>query len=47
MSGVIHDIGVFFNHLTDVGWTALGLALLCQFVKLCCVSRAWRTRSRN
>ena len=42
MSGVIHDIGVFFNHLTDVGWTALGLALLCQFVKLCCVSRAWR-----
>jgi uncharacterized membrane protein YbhN (UPF0104 family) len=42
MSAVLHDIHVFFNHLTDVGWTALGLALLCQFVKLCCVSRAWR-----
>ncbi len=42
MQGVIHDIDVFFNHLADVGWTALGLALLCQFVKLCCVSRAWR-----
>jgi uncharacterized membrane protein YbhN (UPF0104 family) len=42
MSAVLHDIGVFFHHLADVGWTALGLALLCQFVKLCCVSRAWR-----
>ena len=41
MSAVLHDIHVFFNHLTDVGWTALGLALLCQFLKLCCVSRAW------
>src|SRR5262249_10987453 len=42
MSAVLHDIHVFFNHLADVGWTALGLALLCQFAKLCCVSRAWR-----
>jgi glycosyltransferase 2 family protein len=42
MSAVLHDIHVFFNHLTDVGWTALGIALLCQFLKLCCVSRAWR-----
>jgi glycosyltransferase 2 family protein len=42
MSGVLHDIHVFFNHLADVGWTALGLALLCHFVKLGCVSRAWR-----
>jgi len=42
MSGVLHDIRVFFEHLADVGWTALGLALLCQFIKLGCVSRAWR-----
>jgi uncharacterized membrane protein YbhN (UPF0104 family) len=42
MSGVLHDIGVFFHHLADVGWTALGIALACQFVKLACVSRAWR-----
>jgi uncharacterized membrane protein YbhN (UPF0104 family) len=42
MTGVLHDIGVFFHHLADVGWTALGIALACQFVKLCCVSRAWR-----
>jgi uncharacterized membrane protein YbhN (UPF0104 family) len=42
MSAVLHEIGVFFGHLADVGWGALGLALVCQFVKLCCVSRAWR-----
>ena len=42
MSEVLHNIGVFFGHLADVGWTALGLALLCQLIKLGCVSRAWR-----
>src|SRR5919197_4790378 len=42
MSSVLHDIHVFFTHLADVGWTALGIALACQFAKLCCVSRAWR-----
>jgi uncharacterized membrane protein YbhN (UPF0104 family) len=39
---VLHNIGVFFGHLADVSWSALGLALVCQFLKLCCVSRAWR-----
>ena len=42
MSAVFHDIRVFFDHLADVGWTALGIALLCQLTKLCCTSRAWR-----
>jgi uncharacterized membrane protein YbhN (UPF0104 family) len=42
MSAVLHNIGVFFGHLADVGWTSLGLALACHFLKLCCVSRAWR-----
>jgi glycosyltransferase 2 family protein len=42
MDAVLHNIGVFFEHLADVGWAALGLALVCQFVKLGCVSRAWR-----
>ena len=42
MSAVLHDMRVFFDHLADVGWTALGIALLCQFVKVACVSRAWR-----
>jgi len=42
MSAVFHDIGVFFGHLADVGWTALAFALACQFVKVGCVSRAWR-----
>jgi uncharacterized membrane protein YbhN (UPF0104 family) len=42
MNSVLHDIGVFFHHLADVGWTALAIALVCQFLKLGCVSRAWR-----
>jgi modulator of FtsH protease len=42
MDAVLHNIGVFFHHLAAVGWTSLGLALVCQFVKLACVSRAWR-----
>ena len=42
MHAVFHNIGVFFGHLADVSWAALGLALLCQAVKLCCVGRAWR-----
>lgn len=42
MHAVLHDIGIFFAHLADVSWTALATALACQFVKLCCTSRAWR-----
>jgi uncharacterized membrane protein YbhN (UPF0104 family) len=42
LGAVLHDIRVFFDHLADVGWTSLAIALLCQFVKLGCVSRAWR-----
>ncbi len=42
MHAVLHNIGVFFGHLAAVSWPALGLALACQFVKLCCTSRAWR-----
>ena len=42
MDAIFHNIGVFFGHLADVGWTALGVALVCQFAKLGCVSRAWR-----
>jgi glycosyltransferase 2 family protein len=42
VGAVLHDIRVFFDHLADVGWTALGIALVCQFVKVGCVSRAWR-----
>jgi uncharacterized membrane protein YbhN (UPF0104 family) len=42
VSEVLHNIGVFFGHLADVYWPALGLALACHFLKVCCVSRAWR-----
>jgi uncharacterized protein (TIRG00374 family) len=37
-----HAVGVFFHHLTEVGWTALGLALACQVVKLVFRARAWQ-----
>jgi uncharacterized membrane protein YbhN (UPF0104 family) len=42
VGAVLHDTRVFFHHLADVGWTALAIALFCQFVKVGCVSRAWR-----
>jgi uncharacterized membrane protein YbhN (UPF0104 family) len=42
VSAVLHNIGVFFGHLADVGWVWLAAALGCHFLKLCCVSRAWR-----
>jgi uncharacterized membrane protein YbhN (UPF0104 family) len=42
LNAVLHNIGVFFEHLADVGWGSLGVALACQLVKLGCVSRAWR-----
>ncbi len=42
MSAVLHNIGVFFGHLADVGWASLAIGLSCHFLKLCCVSRAWR-----
>jgi len=42
LGAVLHDVRVFFDHLADVGWTALGVALVCQFLKVGCVSRAWR-----
>ena len=42
MGEVLHNIGVFFEHLADVSWVPLGLALVCHFTKLICVSRAWR-----
>ena len=42
MSAVLHNIGVFFGHLADVSWGALGIALVCHFLKVGCVSRAWR-----
>ena len=33
---------MFFDHLTDVGWTAFGLALACHVVKLLLRGRAWQ-----
>jgi uncharacterized membrane protein YbhN (UPF0104 family) len=37
-----HAVGVFFHHLTTVGWEALGFALACQLLKLLLRAAAWR-----
>ena len=34
MGAFFHAVGVFFEHLADVRWEALGLALACHVVKL-------------
>jgi uncharacterized membrane protein YbhN (UPF0104 family) len=37
-----HDAGVFFRHLADVDFGALGIALLLQALRLVARTRAWR-----
>jgi uncharacterized membrane protein YbhN (UPF0104 family) len=38
----LHAVGVFFEHLADVKWSALGLALACHVIKLLFRARAWQ-----
>jgi uncharacterized protein (TIRG00374 family) len=42
MGEVFHAIGVFFEQLADVKFTALALAILAHLLKTMCTSRAWR-----
>ena len=42
MGEVLHAIGVFFEQLADVKFTALALAVLAHLLKTMCTSRAWR-----
>jgi uncharacterized membrane protein YbhN (UPF0104 family) len=42
MGAFWHAVAVFFHHLADVEWTALGLALACHVVKLVFRARAWQ-----
>ena len=42
MGEVFHAIGVFFEQLAAVKFTALGLAVLTHILKTMCTSRAWR-----
>ena len=42
MGAFFHAVGVFFHHLADVSWGALGLALLCHVIKLLFRARAWQ-----
>jgi len=37
-----HAVGVFFHHLTEVSWGALGIAILCHVIKLLFRARAWQ-----
>jgi len=39
---VLHAIGVFFHHLSEVEWKWLAIGILCHLCKLLAVSRAWR-----
>jgi uncharacterized membrane protein YbhN (UPF0104 family) len=38
----LHAVAVFFEHLADVKWSALGLALVCHAIKLLFRARAWQ-----
>ena len=42
MGAFFHAVAVFFHHLAEVSWGALGLALLCHVVKLLFRARAWQ-----
>jgi uncharacterized membrane protein YbhN (UPF0104 family) len=42
LGAFLHAVAVFFHHLTDVHWTAFGIALACQLVKLLFRARAWQ-----
>ena len=42
MGAFFHAVGVFFHHLAEVGWAALGIALACHVVKLLFRARAWQ-----
>jgi uncharacterized protein (TIRG00374 family) len=42
MGEVLHAIGVFFEQIAAVEFTALGLAIVAHILKTMCTSRAWR-----
>ncbi len=42
MGEVLHAIGVFFEQLAAVKFTALALAIVAHLLKTMCTSRAWR-----
>lgn len=37
-----HAVGVFWDHLEDLGWGALGIGIVLHLLRLLCVSTAWR-----
>src|SRR3954451_13847362 len=42
MGAFFHAVAVFFHHLAEVSWAALGIALLCHVIRLLFRARAWQ-----
>ena len=42
MGAFFHAVAIFFHHLSQVAWGALGLALACHLIKLLFRARAWQ-----
>jgi len=42
LGAFFHAVAVFFHHLADVSWGALGIAVLCHVIKLLFRARAWQ-----
>jgi len=42
LGAFLHAVAVFFDHLADVKWQALGLAIACHVIKLLFRARAWQ-----
>jgi uncharacterized protein (TIRG00374 family) len=42
LGAFFHAVAVFFHHLAEVSWAALGIALLCHVIKLLFRARAWQ-----
>jgi len=42
LGAFLHAVAVFFHHLAEVKWDALGLALACHVAKLLFRARAWQ-----
>ena len=46
INSIWHAVGVFWAHLADLGWGALGIGIVLHVLRLLCVSRPGGTSSR-
>ena len=42
INSIWHAVGVFWEHLSDLGWGALAIGIALHVLRLLCVSAAWR-----